>query len=177
MNRELKFDAADENATAALGTALAEALLADTLTPALSPGEREIKCGGAVIGLIGPLGAGKTRLVQAVARGAGVEEGIVASPTFVLIHEYAGRVPIYHFDAYRLRSEVEFAALGPEEYFSRPGWSFIEWADRVASCLPSDRLEIAIQLIDPSARRLTFAALGPRHERLLAELSRRFIFY
>src|SRR5579871_5394859 len=94
------FHAADEAATARLGRALADAL------PAAS-----------VVALIGPLGAGKTRLVQAIAAAAGVKDQEVVSPTFVLIHEYRGRVPIYHFDAYRLRDEDEFLQLGPQEYF------------------------------------------------------------
>src|SRR5207248_9178759 len=68
---------------------------------------------GAVVGLIGPLGAGKTHLVRAVAEGLGLHEGgAVSSPTFVLIQEYAARLPIYHFDAYRLRSDGEFFDLG-----------------------------------------------------------------
>jgi tRNA threonylcarbamoyladenosine biosynthesis protein TsaE len=164
MNNVLKFDAADEQATAALGAALAESLLAAGMDRA-------------TIALIGPLGAGKTRLVQAVAQAAGVEAGTVASPTFVLIHEYYGRVPIYHFDAYRLGSGVEFAALGPEEYFARPGWSFIEWADKVSECLPQDRLEISILPIGPTARQFTIRALGERYETVLTELRSRPICF
>jgi tRNA threonylcarbamoyladenosine biosynthesis protein TsaE len=187
MNSVLKYEAADENGTVRLGTALAQSLLACTLTPTLSQREREesgtlnpalsqrerrIQSAGAVIGLIGPLGAGKTRLVQAVVKAAGVEEGTVASPTFVLVHEYQGHVPIFHFDAYRLRNEHEFAALGPEEYFSRPGWSFIEWADRVINLLPTDRLEISIEATAPAARQFTLRALGVEHEKVLAEVNR-----
>src|SRR5947209_171714 len=67
---------------------------------------------GVVIGLVGTLGAGKTRLVRAIAESLGVEPGAIASPTFVLIHEYPGRLPIYHFDAYRLADPDEFDALG-----------------------------------------------------------------
>jgi tRNA threonylcarbamoyladenosine biosynthesis protein TsaE len=160
MNNILEFDAPSERATSALGNALVRALSA-----ALSAGQ-------VVIGLIGPLGAGKTRLVQAVAQAAGFKEGIVASPTFVLVHEYIGPLPIYHFDAYRLKSESEFSAIGPEEYFSRPGWSFIEWADRVPNCLPTDRLEISIDPSGPSARHFSIRALGPQHEKALAELQR-----
>ena len=113
---------------------------------------------------------GKTRLVQAVARAAGVADGSVASPTFVLIHEYAGRVPIFHFDVYRVRSQDEFLALGPEEYFSQPGWSLVEWADRVRECLPDDRLEIAIEPTGATARRLTISAFGNQSAQSLAEL-------
>ena len=123
-----------------------------------------------IVALIGPLGAGKTCFVKAVAQAAGVENEAVSSPTFVLVHEYAGALPIYHFDAYRLKSEAEFIALGPEEYFSRPGWSFIEWADRVANSLPADRLEITIDSETETARRFTFHALGPQHQQLLTEL-------
>ncbi len=95
MNDSFTFEVADERGTLALGESLAAVLPRNC-----------------VIALIGPLGAGKTRLVQAVAQAAGVEEGIVASPTFVLVHEYAGRVPIFHFDAYRLRGADEFLGTG-----------------------------------------------------------------
>jgi tRNA threonylcarbamoyladenosine biosynthesis protein TsaE len=137
------FEAPDEAATVALGRALAASL------PSRS-----------VVALIGPLGAGKTRLVQAVAEAAGIDPREVISPTFVLIHEYRGRQPIYHFDAYRLRDEDEFLRLGPEEYFEREGWAFIEWADRVANCLPRDRLEIGIEPTGASSRRFEIAAFG-----------------
>jgi tRNA threonylcarbamoyladenosine biosynthesis protein TsaE len=151
--KKIILDVADENATNDLGAVLATALPQ-----------------GIVVGLIGPLGSGKTRLVQALARAAGVADGIVASPTFVLIHEYAGRVPIFHFDVYRVRSQDEFLALGPEEYFDQPGWSLVEWADRVRDCLPDDRLEIEIELAGATARRLTIGALGKNAARALTEL-------
>src|SRR6478672_6872154 len=100
---------------------------------------------GTVVGLIGPLGAGKTRLVQAVATALGVRPGSVTSPTFVLVNEYtSGRLPVYHFDTYRLKDDDEFLNLGPDEYFDSNGITFVEWADRVATLLPKDRLEIAI---------------------------------
>ncbi len=153
MNKAFAIVAPDEAATEALGMALDAALPEH-----------------AVIALIGPLGAGKTRLVQAVARAAGVEEGAVASPTFVLVHEYAGRVPIFHFDTYRLCNEDEFLGLGPDEYFNQRGWSFIEWADRVADGLPADRLEITIEPTGPTARQFTFRALGPRHSPIVLAL-------
>src|SRR5437868_10271191 len=81
---------------------------------------------GAVIGLTGPLGAGKTQLVRAIAEGLDISNSrLVSSPTFVLIQEYDGRVPIYHFDAYRLSSEREFLDLGVDEYFAGQGVSLI----------------------------------------------------
>jgi tRNA threonylcarbamoyladenosine biosynthesis protein TsaE len=158
MSSVLKFESANEQATLELGKALAHALAV------------AFPNATAIVGLTGPLGSGKTRLVQAVALAAGIKPGLVASPTFVLIHEYTGQPPIYHFDAYRLPSEAEFASLGPEEYFSRPGWCFIEWSDRVANCLPADRLEISIEPVDTTTRHFTMRALGSRHTQALAEI-------
>jgi tRNA threonylcarbamoyladenosine biosynthesis protein TsaE len=91
---------------------------------------------GLVVGLIGPLGAGKTRLTRAIAEALGVPAEEIGSPTFVLIHEYAGRIPIYHFDTYRLRDPEEFDAIGADEYFAGDGVCLVEWADRVLNRLP-----------------------------------------
>src|SRR5262245_52202591 len=76
---------------------------------------------GVVIGLIGPLGAGKTRLVRAVAERLGVDSSAIASPTFVLIHEYEGIIPVYHFDVYRLASTQAFEDLGVADYWNAGG--------------------------------------------------------
>src|SRR5438067_5340354 len=83
---------------------------------------------GAVVALIGPLGAGKTHLVRAVAEGLGIADSrVVSSPTFVLIQEYNARLPIYHFDAYRLRGPGDFLDLGVHEYFEGRGVCLVEW--------------------------------------------------
>ena len=95
---------------------------------------------GCVIGLIGPLGAGKTRLVRAVAESLGVDPGAIASPTFVLIHEYEGRIPVYHFDVFRLESPREFEDLGVADYWSAGGVCLVEWADRVLRTASGRRL-------------------------------------
>ena len=96
---------------------------------------------GDVIGLVGTLGAGKTRLVRAVAEALGVDPGAIASPTFVLIHEYEARMPIYHFDAYRLGGPDDFDALGASDYWAEgEGVCLIEWADLVADRLPAGDL-------------------------------------
>jgi len=118
---------------------------------------------GSVVALIGTLGAGKTRLVQAVAAALGVPRESVTSPTFVLVNEYkGGRLPIYHFDTYRLKDDDEFLNLGPDEYFDSDGLTFVEWADRVADLLPAERLEIKIDVLSDTARTFTIrSSPGP----------------
>jgi tRNA threonylcarbamoyladenosine biosynthesis protein TsaE len=126
---------------------------------------------GAVVGLVGPLGAGKTHLVRAVAEGLGIRDGeAVSSPTFVLIQEYEARLPIYHFDAYRLRSEGEFFDLGAHEYFDGDGVCLVEWADRVPGCLPRERLTVRLEITGETSRRATIEAVGPRYEAIVHDL-------
>ncbi|MDP6466825.1 MAG: tRNA (adenosine(37)-N6)-threonylcarbamoyltransferase complex ATPase subunit type 1 TsaE [Pirellulaceae bacterium] len=122
------------------------------------------------VALGGTLGAGKTRLVQAIAAGFNVPRSEVVSPTYVLCHEYEGRLPIYHLDVYRLCDDDEFLELGPEEYFESAGITLIEWADRVVDCLPRDRLEINIQITGTSQRRFEITATGARAEAILEAL-------
>ena len=141
--------------------------------------------GGAVVALVGPLGAGKTHLVRGIAEGLGVPDGrAVTSPTFVLIQEYEGRLPVYHFDAYRLRGETEFAELGAEEYFQGGGVCLVEWADRVPGCLPAEHLRVGLAVRGERARQAAVAAhgrryrdviegLGPRSAALVRELAGR----
>jgi tRNA threonylcarbamoyladenosine biosynthesis protein TsaE len=127
---------------------------------------------GAVVALIGELGAGKTFLVKAIAEGLGIaNSAVVSSPTFVLIQEYDARLPIYHFDAYRLATEAEFADLGAHEYFGGAGVSLVEWADKVPTCLPAERLEIRIRTIGETSRRIELTAIGARYEELVANLA------
>ena len=142
---DFRFLAKDEHQTERLGAMLARALP-----------------DGTTVALIGTLGAGKTRLVRAVARACGVAPDAVVSPTFVLCQEYCGRRTIYHLDAYRLRDEDEFLELGPEEYFESCGITLVEWADRVLDCLPPDRIEIRIEVVGETARAFTVTARGER---------------
>jgi tRNA threonylcarbamoyladenosine biosynthesis protein TsaE len=112
---------------------------------------------GTVIGLAGPLGAGKTRLVRALAEALGVDPGAIASPTFVLIHEYEGRVPVVHCDVYRLPGADEFEALGVDEYWNGGGVCLIEWADRVADRLPAGAWFLQIEPLGVESRRIVLA--------------------
>lgn len=129
----------------------------------------EVLFPGAVVALIGPLGAGKTHFVRAVAEGLGIQNPLaVTSPTFVLIQEYPARLPIYHFDAYRLPGPQEFLDLGVNEYYEMGGVCLIEWADRVEAALPDEYLRIEIEPIDETSRRFRFKAIGGRYRALLA---------
>jgi tRNA threonylcarbamoyladenosine biosynthesis protein TsaE len=116
---------------------------------------------GAVVALVGQLGAGKTHLARAIAEGLGLRDGrIVTSPTFVLVQEYHGRLPIWHFDAYRLRSEGEFADLGAQEIFEAGGVSLIEWADRVSGCLPDEHMQVTLTITGEYSRQAKIIARG-----------------
>ena len=126
---------------------------------------------GAVVALNGPLGAGKTRLVQAVAEARGHDPRNVVSPTFTLIQEYRGTRPVYHFDAYRLRDDDEFLNLGPDEYFYGSGVSLVEWAEKVAGCLPAEHLEIVSRPTAPTVREFTVSAHGEPYSAIEAALA------
>lgn len=125
---------------------------------------------GAVVALDGPLGAGKTRLVQGLAEARGHDPRDVVSPTYTLIHEYRGPRPVFHFDVYRVRDDDEFLNLGPDEYFAAGGVTVIEWASRIANCLPPDRLEIMIRPIDEATREITMTPIGASYQDLAQQL-------
>jgi len=125
---------------------------------------------GSVVGLVGEMGAGKTHLIRAICEGLGIRNSMVTSPTFVLIQEYEGLLPIFHFDTYRLRSSREFAELGAAEYLDGAGVCLIEWADRVEGFLPTDRLTIVLTHVSEQARRAQVTAGGPRHAGILSRL-------
>src|SRR5919206_3409169 len=130
---------------------------------------------GDVVALTGELGAGKTTLVQGAARALGVD-GPVVSPTFTLVREYEGRMPVIHVDVYRLDRVQEVIDLGLEEA-SSDGVTFVEWGDAVDALLPEDRLVVELTAPDPSseARRVRVRAVGPawaeRWEELAAGLA------
>ena len=123
-----------------------------------------------VIGLVGDLGAGKTRLSQGIAEGLGIPRSYVTSPTFSLVQEYHGRLWLFHFDTYRLRNVAEFVELGTDEYLTSGGVCLIEWADRVQSVLPVDRLWITLTNTGLTSRRAEFAAYGTSSRSVLNRL-------
>lgn len=107
---------------------------------------------GDVIALIGDLGTGKTCLTQGIARGVGIaSDETVSSPSYILINEYNGTVPIYHIDLYRLENSEEIAELGLSEYVEGDGICIIEWAERMAAALPDTCIKIRITLTGANA--------------------------
>ena len=124
---------------------------------------------GIVVALTGDLGAGKTTLTKGIARGLGVSD-LIHSPTFTLIHEHKGRLPLYHFDLYRLDSPEQLDDLGYEDYFYSDGVSIVEWSEKAQELLPPDHLEIRITG-DDDQRTFGMRATGPDSEHVLAGIT------
>ena len=129
--------------TEALGVRLAERL---------GPGD--------VVALTGELGAGKTCFTQGLARGLGVA-GRAVSPTFVLINEYRGRLPVHHVDAYRTESLTELLDLGLDELFSGDGVTIVEWADKLLPLLPAHTVHVHIEGVGDEPRTITLNMGAP----------------
>lgn len=129
---------------------------------------------GDVICLDGDLGAGKTALSQAIARGLGVPDNCyVTSPSFAILHEYQGRIPMYHMDFYRLQDAGEVEDLGFEEYFYLDGLTVIEWSVRAIEVLPKERLILSIVQNEDLSRTVTLQGTM-RCSELLQNISREF---
>ncbi|MBI5299164.1 MAG: tRNA (adenosine(37)-N6)-threonylcarbamoyltransferase complex ATPase subunit type 1 TsaE [Deltaproteobacteria bacterium] len=112
---------------------------------------------GSILALVGDLGSGKTSFVQGLAEGLNISEKIpVSSPTFVLIHEYpGGRLPLYHFDFYRLKNKEEAFGLGLEEYFEGDGITVVEWADRFKELFPETTQWVHFKIIGEEKREIS----------------------
>lgn len=119
---------------------------------------------GAVVACTGELGAGKTCFLQGLARGLEVS-GDVTSPTFVLINQYRGRMPVYHLDAYRTGSLTELLELGLDELLDGAGVTVIEWADKLLPLLPPRTIHVRIEGLGDEPRRITIdePVSDPRH--------------
>lgn len=132
-------------------------------------GERLI--GGITIGLVGPLGAGKTQLVKGIAAGNGLDDPhLVTSPTYTLVHQYDGNLALFHLDAYRLTKPSELEALGFDEMVRPDTAVVVEWADRVETIMPNDSLWIAMQPTADTERLIEARANGPMSARLIESL-------
>lgn len=129
----------------------------------------------ALIALTGDLGSGKTTFTRGIAKGMGIEAS-VKSPTFVIINEYEGERPLYHFDFYRLDNVEQLEDLGYQEYFYiAHGVVVIEWAEKIISILPPERLEVKIELESSNTRKITLIAReNKKYSRLLEQIQEEF---
>ena len=124
---------------------------------------------GYIILLSGPLGAGKTCFTQGIARGLGSQE-YALSPTFVLVREIKGRLPLYHIDLYRLDRIEEIVDLGLHEYLFGQGLTVIEWAEKGSGMLPAEHLWINVGYISDNERSFEFIPSGKQYDKLLKRL-------
>lgn len=136
--------------------------IAERLASMLEPGD--------IVTLSGDLGAGKTTFTQGLAKGLGVEDS-VGSPTFTLIREYDGRIPLYHMDVYRLGEQAGAEDLGIDEYLYGDGVSVIEWAEYIRSLLPEDYLQVTIRKTGESDRQIIIVGEGKRSAGVIEELN------
>lgn len=127
--------------------------------------------GGDIICLFGKLGSGKTVLTKGIALRLGINQNRIISPSFVLIRQYnQSRLPLYHFDLYRLKAPKDILSLGYEEYLYSQGVVVVEWADRLGYLLPKEYLKIELLIKAYSQRLLKFKAIGKRYKKLLKKL-------
>jgi tRNA threonylcarbamoyladenosine biosynthesis protein TsaE len=144
-------------ATAALGKRIGEGLVP-----------------GSVIALTGELGCGKTLLTRGICTGLDVPPRQVNSPTFILVNEYRGRLPVFHIDLYRIVSESDGVELGITDYLRRgeSGVVIIEWAEKISSLLPGDLLSVDFEIISARKRRIVLTSSGAGYNALFKELGR-----
>jgi tRNA threonylcarbamoyladenosine biosynthesis protein TsaE len=129
---------------------------------------------GTVLGFDGTLGAGKTRLTQAIGIGLGIKPGNVVSPTFTIMVPHAGRLPLIHLDAYRIKSPEEVDELGLDEMVVDGAVLVVEWSDRIANLLPPIDLGVQIEHVDDDRRRFQLTASSEQGRALLAAVEQHF---
>lgn len=125
---------------------------------------------GDIICFEGDLGAGKTAFTQGIAHGLGIDD-YVTSPTFNIIQEYQGRIPLYHMDVYRINDVEEMEDLGYEEYFFGRGVVVIEWAEKIKEIIPREKLWIKAEVLGQNVRKFTLKPYGDRYLTLVKELA------
>ena len=129
--------------------------------------------GGEWLALEGNLGAGKTHFIQGMARGLGIGDVPVTSPTFVFVHEFRGRRPFAHVDLFRIEREEDLLDLGLLEYLDSPWVVAIEWADKGGRFLPSERLTVRLTHRSETCRQIKIEAAGARAQKILDDLKRK----
>ena len=155
-NRQVKITSSSPQKTEQIGLLLGEMLMR-----------------GDIIALSGELGTGKTTLVRGMALGMGLEKDDVASPSFTLVNEYRGPLPLFHLDLYRLHDEKELLDIDFEAYIRGEGVVVIEWADRISGSIPPDAIWITLRYVANERREIVAEARGARYELIIEELQRR----
>lgn len=151
----MQVDTASEEETIALGRRLGENL-----------------CAGDVVALIGALGSGKTWFTKGIGLGLGVgSQVVIASPSFTLVNEYQGTLPLYHLDLYRLETISEALFAGLEEYIHTDGVAVMEWADRCPEMLPEKSVRVELVIIDEHRRRITLSGSHSRARDIIEALA------
>jgi len=125
---------------------------------------------GDLIVLFGELGAGKTCLTQGIAIGLGVEKKYVSSPSFVIIKEYQGRLPLYHVDFFRLQTAKEIESTGYDEYICGEGVTVIEWAEKIEDTLPEKHFRIELIISGKNKRHILLKPVGEDYEKIAREI-------
>ncbi len=127
---------------------------------------------GSIVALTGQLGSGKTTLVQGIGKGLGIR-CLIKSPSFVIIHEYLGPVPLYHFDLYRITQAEEIISLGYQDYFyQNKGIVVIEWAEKMKDFLPGEYLKIELEIVNLSKRRIVIGAYGSFYRDVIEKMKK-----
>ena len=130
---------------------------------------KHLKCGD-ILCLFGDLGSGKTTLIKGIADGLKIDQKKVNSPTFVLMNAYNGRLPLFHFDLYRLEDIQGIRSIGYDEFLYGDGVSVIEWADRLGTFLPEEYLKVEMRHRTLNGRAIKLSSKGGRYERIVKAL-------
>ena len=130
--------------------------------------------GGSIIALIGELGCGKTLLTRGISVGLGVPLRQINSPTFVLVNEYRGRLPVFHMDLYRLADTADVVDIGLLDYLARAesGVIIIEWAEKILSLLPAEYLKVDFTGLSARKRKISFSAVGDKYNDLMEKIKK-----
>ena len=130
--------------------------------------------GGSIIALVGELGCGKTLLTRGISAGLGVPLRQVNSPTFVLVNEYHGRLPVFHMDLYRLGDAADVVDIGLLDYLARAeaGVIIIEWAEKILPLLPAEHLKVDFTNLSARKRNISFSAEGDKYNDLMGKIKK-----
>jgi len=129
---------------------------------------------GSIIALMGELGCGKTLLTRGICAGLGVPLRMVNSPTFVLVNEYNGRLPVFHMDLYRLGDAADVVDIGLLDYLARAesGVIIVEWAEKILDTLPAEHLQVRFEILSARKRNISFSAEGDKYYALLEKIKK-----